>query len=77
MPRRKKSSKKSIRVVSSKLRSVPKNCIDKERFELITTWVAGIVKDGAYSEPEIESNDSEDDEEDFDIDALQVRLFRK
>lgn len=77
MPRRKRSSKKPNRVVSSKFRSMPKNCIDKERFELITTWVAEIVKDAVYSEPEIESNDSADDEEDFDIDALQVRSFRK
>lgn len=77
MPRRKRSSKKAAKVVSSKLLSVPKNCIDNERFNLINAWVAGIVKDGQYSEPEIESNDSEDDEQDFDIDALQVYLFRK
>ena len=72
MPRRKRSLKKPKKVVSSKFCSIPKNCIDKERFELITTWVAGIVKDSVHSEPEIESNDSEDDEENFDIEALQV-----
>ena len=72
MPRRKRSTKKPIKAVSSKFHLVPKSCIDKERFDLITTWIGGIVKDNVCSEPEIESNDSEEDDEHFDIEVLQV-----